>query len=208
MENWVNLMGLGARAVLVVLFLLSVWSVAIMFDRRKVFKSELTQVKGDDLRNFIQTKNWDALKTWAQANPSFMAGVIHAALASGVGAQAQGFESESLDRAVQSYLTQERIKLERGLSVLATLGSNAPFIGLFGTVLGIIQSFGILSSQQGSAMNAVMLGLAEALIATAVGLFVAIPAVVAYNYFGGRLRNAQLEAQSIRDLMVSRLKGN
>jgi biopolymer transport protein ExbB len=57
-------------------------------------------------------------------------------------------------------------------------------------------------------MNAVMLGLAEALIATAVGLFVAIPAVTAYNYFGGRLRNAQLEAQSLRDLMVSRLKGN
>jgi len=69
----------------------------------------------------------------------------------------------------------------------------------------LFQSFGILSSQQGSAMNAVMLGLAEALIATAVGLFVAIPAVVAYNYFGQRLRNASLEAQSIRDLMVSRI---
>jgi biopolymer transport protein ExbB/TolQ len=206
MENWVNLMGLGARAVLVVLFLLSIWSVAIMFDRRKVFKSELTQHKPDDLRNFIQTKNWDALRTWAKANPSFMAGVIQAALDSGAGNSDNG--TEILDRAVQSYLTQERIKLERGLSVLATLGSNAPFIGLFGTVLGIIQSFGILSSQQGSAMNAVMLGLAEALIATAVGLFVAIPAVTAYNYFGGRLRNAQLEAQSLRDLMVSRLKGN
>lgn len=201
MENWVNLMGMGARGVLIVLFLLSIWSVGIMFDRRRVFNSELAASKLDDLRNFIQAKNWDALKTWAQANPSYLAGVVKAALESG------SKDSENLDRAVQSYMTAQKIKMERGLNVLATLGSNAPFIGLFGTVLGIIQSFGILSSQQGSAMNAVMLGLAEALIATAVGLFVAIPAVVAYNYFGQRLRNATLEAQSIRDLMVSKLNG-
>ena len=95
--------------------------------------------------------------------------------------------------------------MEKGLNVLATLGSNAPFIGLFGTVLGIIQSFGILSSQQGSAMTAVMLGLAEALIATALGLFVAIPAVVAYNYFGQRMRNITLEANSLRDLFLSKV---
>jgi biopolymer transport protein ExbB/TolQ len=199
MENWVNLMGLGARAVLVVLFFLSIWSVAIMFDRRKLFKTELATHKIDDLKQFVQSKNWDALKTWAKSNPGYLSGVVQAALDSG------SKDAEALDRAVQSYLTEQKIRMEKGLNVLATLGSNAPFIGLFGTVLGIIQSFGILSSQQGSAMNAVMLGLAEALIATAVGLFVAIPAVVAYNYFGQRLRNATLEAQSIRDLMVSRL---
>ncbi|MBS1959172.1 MAG: MotA/TolQ/ExbB proton channel family protein [Bdellovibrionales bacterium] len=201
MENWVNLMGMGARGVLIILFLLSIWSVGIMFDRRRVFNRELSSSKLDDLRNFIQAKNWDALKTWSNANPSYLAGVVKAALESG------SKDSENLDRVVQSYMTAEKIKMERGLNILATLGANAPFIGLFGTVLGIIQSFGILSSQQGSAMNAVMLGLAEALIATAVGLFVAIPAVVAYNYFGQRLRNATLEAQSIRDLMVSKLHG-
>lgn len=198
MANWVELMGWGARGVLVILMCLSVWSVAIMFDRRRVFKNEIGDVKPHDAKKLIQDKEWTALKSWANANPSMVSGVVLAALSS------EKPESESVDRAVQSYLSDQKLKMEKGLNVLATLGSNAPFIGLFGTVLGIIQSFGILSSQQGSAMTAVMLGLAEALIATAVGLFVAIPAVVAYNVFSQKLRNVTLEAQSVRDLIVSK----
>ncbi len=192
-------MGLGARGVLCVLFLLSIWSVAIMIDRKMVFKKRIGDAQSDDAKKLIQTKNWAALQAWSDSRSTFVSGVVKSAL------ESEGKNSEAVDRAVQSYLADQRISLERGLNVLATLGSNAPFIGLFGTVLGIIQSFGVLSSQQGSAMNAVMLGLAEALIATAVGLFVAIPAVVAYNYFSQRLRNATLEAQSIRDLYVSKL---
>jgi biopolymer transport protein ExbB/TolQ len=192
-------MGWGARGVLVVLLLLSVWSVSIMFERKKTFKDKTGTAKSADAKKFILEKNWPALKAWADANPSYVAGMIHAALT----AENSQNKTESVDRAVQSYLSSQRIELEKGLNVLATLGSNAPFIGLFGTVLGIIQSFGILSSQQGSAMNAVMLGLAEALIATAVGLFVAIPAVVSYNFFSQKLRNLTIEAQSLRDLYIS-----
>lgn len=190
-------MGWGARGVLVVLFFLSIWSVAIMLERKKAFQEKAGTAKIQDAKKLIETKNWAALKAWADANPSYLAGMINAALS------ADAKNSESIDRAVQSYLSGERINLERGLNILATLGSNAPFIGLFGTVLGIIQSFGILSTQQGSAMNAVMLGLAEALIATAVGLFVAIPAVVSYNFFSQKLRNLTIEAQSLRDLYIS-----
>jgi len=193
-------MGLGARGVLVVLLILSIWSVGIMFERKKAFKEKLGTAKSVDAKKFISDKNWTALKAWADANPSYLAGMIHAALAVESGPNKT---SENVDRAVQSYLSGQRIELEKGLNVLATLGSNAPFIGLFGTVLGIIQSFGILASQQGSAMNAVMLGLAEALIATAVGLFVAIPAVVSYNYFSQKLRNLTIEAQSLRDFFIS-----
>ncbi len=192
-------MGWGARGVLFVLFLLSIWSVSIMFDRKKAFKEKIGTAKVQDAKKFIEAKNWSALKAWAEANPSYVAGMIHAALNA-----EEGKNSESIERAVQSYLSEQRIELEKGLNVLATLGSNAPFIGLFGTVLGIIQSFGILSTQQGSAMNAVMLGLAEALIATAVGLFVAIPAVVSFNYFSQKMRNLTIEAQSLRDLFISR----
>lgn len=198
MTNWILLMGWGARGVLIVLFLLSIWSVGIMLERKKAFKEKAGTAKIQDARKLIQEKNWSALKAWADANPSYLAGMIHAALA----ASSDG-SPENLDRAVQSYLSAQRLDLEKGLNVLATLGSNAPFIGLFGTVLGIIQSFGILSSQTGSAMNAVMLGLAEALIATAVGLFVAIPAVVSYNYFSQKLRNLTIEAQSLRDFYIS-----
>ncbi len=171
-----------------------------MFERKKAFREKTGSAKIQDAKKFITEKNWAALKAWADANPSYLAGMVQAALT----AEASLSKSnESVDRAVQSYLSSQRIELEKGLNVLATLGSNAPFIGLFGTVLGIIQSFGILSSQQGSAMNAVMLGLAEALIATAVGLFVAIPAVVSYNFFSQKLRNLTIEAQSLRDFYIS-----
>ena len=197
-------MGLGARGVLVILLILSIWSVGIMIDRRSVFKGEIGSIKPEEVKKMIHNKNWDLLRSWAENNPSYLAGVVLAAL-NAEKADAQKHSTESVDRAVQSYLADQRLKMEKGLNVLATLGANAPFIGLFGTVLGIIQSFGILSSQTGSAMTAVMLGLAEALIATAVGLFVAIPAVVAYNYFAQRLRNVTLQAQSVRDLFVSKV---
>ncbi len=199
MTNWILLMGWGARGVLIVLFMLSIWSVSIMFDRKKAFKEKIGTAKIQDAKKYIETKNWKALQTWANENPSFIAGMIQEALQ-----VKDSNTNEAVERAVQSYLSEQRIELEKGLNVLATLGSNAPFIGLFGTVLGIIQSFGILSSQQGSAMNAVMLGLAEALIATAVGLFVAIPAVVSFNFFSQKLRNLTIEAHSLRDWFIAR----
>ena len=193
-------MGWGARGVLVILLILSIWSVSIMLERKKAFREKTGTAKIADAKKLIENKNWAALKAWADANPSYLSGMIHAALSADAG---KSGTNDSIDRAVQSYLSAQRLDLEKGLNVLASLGSNAPFIGLFGTIMGIIQSFGILSTQQGSAMNAVMLGLAEALIATAVGLFVAIPAVISYNYFSQRLRNFTLEAQSLRDYYVS-----
>lgn len=200
MANWVELMGWGARLILVLLFSLSIWSVAIMFDRRSAFKQLLGTAKGNDARKLIGEKNWSGLKDWAIRNPGIISGAMLAAL------EADAKSSESVDRSVQSFLGEQKLKLEKGLNVLATLGANAPFIGLFGTVLGIVQSFGILSSQQGSAMTAVMLGLAEALVATAVGLFVAIPASVSYNYFGQKLRKINAECVSLRDYYISKVR--
>lgn len=198
MTNWVELMGWGARAILAILFVLSIWSVAIMFDRRGAFRELVGKSNSEEAKKFIDSKNWTGLRDWAIRNPGIVSGTVLAAL------DANRESSESIDRAVASFVSDQRAKLEKGLNVLATLGSNAPFIGLLGTVLGIIQSFGILSSQQGSAMTAVMIGLAEALIATAVGLFVAIPAVVAYNYFGQRLRRITTECFALRDYYVSK----
>jgi biopolymer transport protein ExbB/TolQ len=89
---------------------------------------------------------------------------------------------EALEDAVEGQLLRERRELERGLTYLGTLGNNAPFIGLFGTIIGVIIAFQKLGSSQGAgSMSAVMGGIAEALVATGVGLFVALPAVVAYN---------------------------
>jgi len=95
---------------------------------------------------------------------------------------------ENVQRAMQRARTQEVTRLERGLTFLATTASTAPFVGLFGTVWGIMTAFMGLSSTTSSTIQAVAPGIAEALIATAVGLAAAIPAVVMYNRFARQLR--------------------
>ena len=115
-------------------------------------------------------------------------------------------DPSQIDRAVKSYLSLERSRLEEGLTILATLGSNAPFIGLFGTVLGIIQAFGALAAHQTNAAD-IMVGISEALIATAFGLFVAIPAVVAFNVFSRRLKIIIVKSEALKDLYLSRIQG-
>ncbi len=100
-----------------------------------------------------------------------------------------------------------RKKFEAGLLFLGTLGNNAPFIGLFGTVLGIVTAFRELGANSMGAMGNVMSGIAEALIATAVGILVALPAVVFYNVFqkkGGRHRGAGRRARQRRDRVDAR----
>jgi biopolymer transport protein ExbB len=78
-------------------------------------------------------------------------------------------------------------ELKRGVSTLATIGSTAPFVGLFGTVVGIINAFKGISTEKSTGLGAVAGGISEALVTTAVGLFVAIPAVWMFNYFTGRI---------------------
>jgi biopolymer transport protein TolQ len=95
---------------------------------------------------------------------------------------------ENVQRAMQRARTQEVTRLERGLTFLATTASTAPFVGLFGTVWGIMTAFMGLSTTTSSSIQAVAPGIAEALIATAVGLAAAIPAVVMYNRFARQLR--------------------
>src|SRR5690606_27270598 len=101
--------------------------------------------------------------------------------------------------------TAERMRMERGLAYLATVGSNAPFVGLFGTVLGIIKAFHDLAQNVEAASEAVMAGISEALVATAVGLLVAIPAVVLYNAFSRWVRNRIARSESLADLVLARM---
>ena len=100
----------------------------------------------------------------------------------------------------------ERTRVERRLMILGTLGNNAPFVGLFGTVLGVIKAFHELAENTGAGPEAVMAGLSEALIATAAGLLVAIPCVVAYNYFQKRVKDLAAGAEALDRLLLARLK--
>lgn len=101
---------------------------------------------------------------------------------------------------------KERGRYEKRLSFLATIASNAPFIGLFGTVLGIIRAFKDLSANITEASSAVMGGIAEALIATAVGLLVAIPAVVAFNVLKSRVKAISDDGNLLAAVLLASLK--
>jgi biopolymer transport protein ExbB/TolQ len=105
---------------------------------------------------------------------------------------------QALESAIDGQLIKRRRELERGMTLLGTLGNNAPFVGLLGTVIGVIVAFADLADGQNKVqMDKVMGGIAEALIATGVGLFVAIPAVVAYNVFQKRIGEIEDNVSSI-----------
>jgi biopolymer transport protein ExbB/TolQ len=185
------------KVVMLGLIGLSVWSVSIMIERRKFYKTQ-----SDDyskLKSLIEKSDWGALSTTVQASHSFLGQSLKSCLDSQ--------KSElGIDRSFSSFVKERKIELEKGLSILATLGSNAPFIGLFGTVLGIIRAFAYLGSQSGSA--AVMSGVSAALYATAMGLLVAIPAVVSFNVYTKKVKDLQLQAESLRDLVVAKKLGS
>lgn len=103
------------------------------------------------------------------------------------GATDPAFMMASIQRSMKVVLSREEEKLESNLSLLATIGSTSPYVGLFGTVWGIMNSFTALGAVQNASLNMVAPGIAEALIATAMGLFAAIPAVVAYNKYSNQV---------------------
>jgi biopolymer transport protein ExbB len=200
MPVWIIVVQWISRSVLVLLIILSVWSVATMLRCSRLLKKAAGPDSEDEtVARWIESGDKDAFRAWAEKSVTLQAGTARAIFATA------SSDPSSIDRAVRSYLNLQRAGLEQGLLVLATLGSNAPFIGLFGTVLGIIQAFGALSAHQTNASD-IMVGIAEALIATAIGLFVAIPAVVAYNVFTRQLKDLVVRSEAMKDLYISRIK--
>jgi biopolymer transport protein ExbB/TolQ len=187
----------GARLILVLLAGLSLWSVAIMVDRRRFFSRLEQEGAFDEVLVALRAGEWEKVRSLLKDRNGVRASTLKVALEVG------DAQPDQIERAVKSYLSGERVSMERGMTVLATLGSNAPFIGLLGTVLGIINAFGALAESQNNT-TAVMAGISEALIATAVGLFVAIPAVISYNVFSRKMRLILVDCESLRDLYLSR----
>lgn len=142
-----------------------------------------------------------------QARLAAISGPEARVLAAGLEA-AEERGAESASEVIAAALATERGQLERGLLLLATTGSNAPFIGLFGTVLGIIRAFHDLSLDDASAAASVMAGISEALVATAIGLLVAIPAVVLFNLFQRHNQQTLRRVESRGRLLLSRYKGS
>jgi biopolymer transport protein ExbB len=122
------------------------------------------------------------------------------------GIRAYELGPESAEELIAGALGKEKGRYEKRLNFLATLASNAPYVGLFGTVLGIVRSFRDLAANMADASSAVMAGIAESLIATAVGLLVAIPAVVAFNVFKARVKSSVTDGQMLARTLMSQLK--
>lgn len=193
------------KLILLVMFLLSIWSISIMIDRKKnlnalISVDDFAKIKSIlvDGSNGLSSSELDALKKYISGQNTYLARAFQNILATSA-------QPEAIDRVVLAYTREERLKLEKGLSVLATLGSNAPFIGLFGTVLGIIRAFAYLGSQSGS--SAVMSGVSQALYATALGLFVAIPAIIAFNVFTQDVKKLNSQLDTLKDLYVAQILG-
>jgi biopolymer transport protein ExbB len=113
---------------------------------------------------------------------------------------------EATQELMRSTMIEERLRMERGMAFLGTVGNNAPFIGLFGTVLGVIHATAELGGGVTSASTKVMSGISEALISTAVGLMVALPAVAAYNYFQRVLKSRATAADALGGELIAHLK--
>jgi biopolymer transport protein ExbB/TolQ len=188
--------------VLYLLFALSVASVGVMLERWFFYRRRRVDI--DTLRDLL-TRALDrgdfagAAKLLAERD-SLETNVVLAGL------QAYEKGPESVEDLIIGALGREKGRYERRLDFLATLASNAPYIGLFGTVLGIVRSFRDLAANMAEASSAVMAGIAEALIATAVGLLVAIPAVIAFNVFKGRVKTSVTDCQMLARILLSHLK--
>jgi biopolymer transport protein ExbB len=194
---------LGENWILILLGVLSVASVAAMIDRFAFFAlrgfSGIEQLAGQ-----LRDGDFAAARVTLSRAKGMEGEVLNAAL------DAAPRGAEAVEEVIAGGILRQRLQYERFLAFLGTLGNNAPFIGLLGTVLGIIRAFHDLAmstpGQQAQGPQTVMAGISQALIATAVGLFVALPAVVAFNSFQRWLKTITSRTQTLGHALVSFLR--
>jgi len=193
-------MGWMAKVVVVILFLMSAWSIGVMIDRLIAYSAARKQSRqfAPAVAGALREGKLDeAIKIADRYKKSHLAKVVVAGLqefrAHQISTEIPGEEIEASKRALERAEAIVHAELKRGVSNLATIGSTAPFIGLFGTVVGIINAFKGISTEKSTGLGAVAGGISEALVATAIGLFVAIPAVWVFNYFITRIEGFDVE---------------
>jgi biopolymer transport protein ExbB len=190
---WTN-MGKPAKAVVIILFFMSAWSIGVMIDRYMAFGAARKQSRSfaPAVAGALREGKLDeAIKIADRFKKSHLAKVVVAGLQEFQAHQGSneisGEEIDASRRALERAEAIVHAELKRGVSALATIGSTAPFVGLFGTVVGIIDAFQTMATQKTPGIGAIAGGISEALVTTALGLLVAVPAVWAFNYFTGRV---------------------
>jgi len=199
------LLEVGAAPILYLMIALSVVSLAIVLERAWFFlitAEDLTRL-ARALDEKLAAGDLAGARELTEDSRSIESAIVRAGL--------QGGErgADAASEAMASATAIGRMQLERRLSFLGTLGNNAPFVGLLGTVIGIVQAFHELerAGLGGSASSDIMGAISEALVATAIGLAVAIPAVAAFNYFQRRIKTTLGNAEALEHIVLSHLKG-
>jgi biopolymer transport protein ExbB/biopolymer transport protein TolQ len=202
--------GLFGGAVMFCLAVLSLFSGGMIVDKHRRFRLASRQsetfkpvfkkfLHGGEIRELI-----DAVR---QYETSYVAQVVSAGIHEYDGVRQAGGDPvasvELVTSALRDSMSETLIQLKRGLGFLATIGSTAPFIGLFGTVVGIINAFRSIAATGSGGMSVVSGGIAEALVSTALGIFVAIPAVVAFNHFTGKIETFHVEMNRASTQLVN-----
>jgi biopolymer transport protein ExbB len=193
-------MGLLAKLVVILMFIMSAYSIGVMIDRLMAFSAARKQSRAfaPAVAGALREGKLDeAVKIADRYKKSHLAKVVVAGLqefqAHQMTSEIPGEEIEASKRALERSEAIVHAELKRGVSGLATIGSTAPFVGLFGTVVGIINAFRGISNEKSTGLGAVAGGISEALVTTAIGLFVAIPAVWMFNFFTGKLEAFDVE---------------
>src|SRR5213593_1134481 len=202
--------GLFGAAVMCCLGALSIFSVAVIVDKHRRFRTAMrqSQVFKPMFTKFLHGGEvQELIEAVRQHENSHVAQVVSAGILEYDGVRQAGGDPvaslELVTSALRDSMSETLIQLKQGLGVLATMGSTAPFIGLFGTVVGIINAFRNIAATGSGGMSVVSGGIAEALVSTALGIFVAIPAVVAFNHFTGKIETFHVEMNRASTQLVN-----
>ena len=208
-------MGAFAKGIVYVLAIMSVYSLTIMIQKwwglRKA--QQETRKFAPEFSQFLEEDNLtEAIKLAEGYKKSHVARVLGGALSEIKPLILDGSvtvaDINSAERAVEREMLMTIVQLKRGLGVLATVGATAPFVGLLGTTMGIVNAFTGMAASGSGGLSAISAGVAEALITTAFGLLVAIPAVWAYNYFQTKIDNLTAEmTYSSKEMIDYLIKG-
>ncbi|GAC1446276.1 MAG: MotA/TolQ/ExbB proton channel family protein [Pyrinomonadaceae bacterium] len=198
-----------AIGVIIILLIMSMYSIAIMVERHLTYSAARKQSREFAPRVAQALKNdrlEEAINISDKHKKSHLAMVVNAGLqefrAHGQSPEISGEEIEASKRALQRSIAVKSAEFRRGLSGLATIGSTAPFVGLFGTVFGIISAFQGMKNAETAGIGAVAGGISEALFTTALGLAVAVPAVWVFNYFSGKVDGFVVEMENSASELV------
>ncbi len=199
MHLWAQ-MGLFAKGIVITLLIMSIWSLTIMFQKYFSIRAAQAETRrfAPEFSQFLDEDNLtEAISLAQNYKKSHVARVLGNSLEEVKPLITDGSvtvaDINSAERAIEREMLMTIVDQKRGLGVLATVGSTAPFVGLLGTTMGIVNAFTGMAASGSGGLSAISAGIAEALITTAFGLMVAIPAVWAYNYFSTKIDNLTAE---------------